>query len=121
MIKYQAQVTYIGPMVSEFIDNNILVLFGNEAPEELREFAVIHDGTELVAFIEPGDSINITGKLYKILAVGEVSNTNLANLGHLVLKFNGETIPEMPGDICLENEKLPEIQIGSQLIIEGKN
>jgi PTS system glucitol/sorbitol-specific IIA component len=121
MIKYQAQVTFIGPMVSEFVSHNILVLFGNEAPEELREFAVIHDGAVLIANIEVGDSIQLSGKTYHILAIGEVSNSNLANLGHLVLKFNGETVPEMPGDVCLENAELPEIQIGSKLIIEGKN
>jgi len=121
MIKYQAQVTFIGPLVSEFVNHNILVLFGNDAPEELREFAVIHDGTVLKSKLEPGDTINLAGSSFAILAVGDVSNANLANLGHLVLKFNGETIPEMPGDVCLEKEKLPEIQIGSQLIIEGKN
>lgn len=120
MIKYQARVTFIGPMVSEFVNHNILVLFGKDAPDELREFAVIHDGAELKANIEPGDSINVAGKTYQILAVGDVSNSNLANLGHLVLKFNGETVPEMPGDVCLENRDLPEIQIGSKLTIESK-
>jgi glucitol/sorbitol PTS system EIIA component len=121
MIKYQAKVTFIGPLVSEFVNHNILVLFGNDAPEELREFAVIHDGTKLMANIEVGDAVQFSEKKYHILAVGEVSNANLANLGHLVLKFNGETVPEMPGDVCLENEELPEIQVGSKLIIEGKD
>jgi PTS system glucitol/sorbitol-specific IIA component len=121
MIKYKAQVTFIGPLVSEFVNHKILVLFGNDAPEELREFAIIHDGTELKANIKPGDSIILSEKTFPVLAVGEVSNSNLANLGHLVLKFNGETIPEMPGDVCLENEELPEIQVGSKLIIEGKD
>jgi glucitol/sorbitol PTS system EIIA component len=120
MIKYEALITYIGPMVSEFMDHNIIVLFGDQAPEELREFAVIHDGTELKSFLEPGDIVTLDGNSYKILAVGDVSNDNLANLGHLVLKFNGETAPEMPGDVCLENSDLPELQIGSILIIEGK-
>jgi PTS system glucitol/sorbitol-specific IIA component len=121
MIKYKAQVTFIGPLVSEFMDHNILVLFGDQAPEELQEFAVIHDGDGLKSNLEPGDIVSLAGKSFKILAVGDVSNTNLANLGHLVLKFNGETVPEMPGDVCLENGIIPVIQIGSQLIIESKN
>jgi len=119
MVKYQARVTFIGPMVSEFLDHNILVLFGNEAPEELREFAVIHDGNELLAPLKVGDTISLDGAKFPVLAVGNVSNDNLANLGHLVLKFNGETSIEMPGDVCLVNKEIPEIKIGTQLIIEG--
>lgn len=120
MIKYQAKITAIGPLVSEFLDHNIIVLFGSDAPEELQEFAILHDGTSLYSPIRSGDIVTISGNTFSILAVGSVSNENLANLGHLVLKFNGETVPEMPGDVCLENKSLPPIEIGSMLIIEGE-
>lgn len=117
MIKYKAHFTQIGPMVSEFLEHNILVIFGASAPDELAEFAVIHDGEELVAPIQAGDTVLIGDEPFKVLAVGEVANINLANLGHLVLKCNGQDAPEMPGDVCLENKPLPPITVGTTLVI----
>ena len=119
MIKYKVQFTKIGPLVSEFLTHNILVLFGSTAPEELAEFAVIHDGGKLIEPIAVGDTISINGEIFKILAVGEVANTNLENLGHLILKFNGQTEPEMPGDVCLEGKPLPIINVGTILIVSN--
>jgi glucitol/sorbitol PTS system EIIA component len=120
VIKYQALITQIGPLVSEFIDSGILVLFGADAPEELAEFAILHDGKELVEPVAPGDSVTIGADRFQVLAVGEVANTNLANLGHLVLKFNGQTVVEMPGDVCLEAKKLPPVEVGMLLTVQNE-
>ena len=117
MIKYEACFTQIGPLVSEFLAHNILVLFGASAPDELAEFAVIHDGDKLIEPIAAGDIVSIDGEIFKVLAVGEVANTNLRNLGHLVLKCNGLTEPEMPGDVCLEEKPLPSIEVGTKLVV----
>ena len=117
MIKYQARVTEIGPLVSEFLEAGILVLFGADAPEELREFSIIHDGKILVEPVSPGDFFCLDDEKFKILAVGDVANTNLSALGHFIIKFNGSDEVEMPGDICSEIGKLPEIRVGMQLEI----
>jgi PTS system glucitol/sorbitol-specific IIA component len=119
MIKYQATVTAIGPYVAEFIDHQILVLFGAEAPEELAEFSILHDGKELKGELMVGDIVFLNDSPYKVLAVGEVANNNLKNLGHLVLKFNDETEPEMPGDVCLESKPFPKIGPGLKIRIEA--
>jgi PTS system glucitol/sorbitol-specific IIA component len=112
MIKYKANITAIGPLVSEFIDAEILVLFGANAPEELAEFSVLHDGAELDGVLAAGDTVLLGENRYQILAVGDVASTNLANLGHLVLKFNGETEAEMPGDVCVEAKPIPPLKVG---------
>lgn len=114
---YEARFIKIGPLASEFMDHNILVLFGESAPEELMEFAIIHDGDELSNTLSVDDIIEIGGEPFRVLAVGEVANKNLATLGHLILKCNGKTIPEMPGDVCLEEKSLPPIKIGTTLNI----
>ncbi len=118
MSKYQAKITAIGPYVSEFIDHNILVLFGDTAPEELAEFSVIHDGKELSGTLQVGDVVWLGDSGFSVLAVGEVANENLAKLGHLILKFNGESEPEMPGDVCVEAKPLPAIEPGLVIRIE---
>ena len=112
MIKYQAHITAIGPLVSEFVDAGILVFFGQNAPAELAEFAILHDGAQLNGVVSPSDRIRLGDQVYRVLAVGDVANTNLGALGHLVVKFNGQTVPEMPGDVCVEAEPIPRLSIG---------
>lgn len=119
MLKYQATVSEIGPLVQEFLDEGIIVLFGAQAPEELREFAILHDGETLHGTLAVGDVVSFDGSPFRVLAVGSVANDNLANLGHLVLKCNGMSEPEMPGDVCVEALPLPAIVVGSKLEISG--
>ena len=120
MIKFLATVTEIGPMVEEFINAGILVFFGDNAPPELVEFSIIHDGKKLKENVEPNDAIFIDDQDYKILAVGEIANTNLRNLGHLIMKFNGKTKVELPGDVCVESKPIPQIKVGTTIKIQGK-
>lgn len=117
-MKYQARVTFVGPMASEFLRESIAVLFSQDAPEELREFAILHDGQQLAEPIVVGDVFEIDGEAFKVLAVGPVANENLANLGHLALKFNGEADIEMPGDVCLENKPIPPIKVGTMIYVK---
>lgn len=119
MIKYQARITAIGPQVSEFADAGVLVFFGQNAPPELAEFAILHDGTHLEREIGPDDQIRLGGNSYRVLAVGDVANQNLSALGHLVVKFNGMTTPEMPGDVCAEAAPLPKLEVGMEFGIES--
>ena len=120
MLKYNARVTAIGEEVNEFLDHGILVLFGEDAPEELALFAVIHDGRELRAPVEVGDVVWLDEESFRVLAVGEVVNANLSALGHLILKCNAATEAELPGDLCVEAKPLPKIYIGMPIRIEGR-
>jgi PTS system glucitol/sorbitol-specific IIA component len=112
-------VTEIGPLVSEFINADILVFFGEDTPEELREFSIIHNGKKLEKDIVPGDQIFIDDFSYKVLAVGNIANLNLGNLGHLIIKFNGLTEPKLPGDVCVEKKEIQPIKVGTVLKIVG--
>lgn len=118
-LKYQATVTAIGELVGDFLAEGIVVLFGENAPEELAEFAILHDGTELHAPLEVGDMVCFGSACAQILAVGDVASDNLRNLGHLVLKFNGESEIEMPGDVCVEKIGIPAITVGTVLTVSG--
>lgn len=112
MIKYFARISEIGALVDEFISAGVLVFFGQNAPEELREFAILHDGETLIEDVAVGDQFCFGEECFSILAIGEVANQNLKALGHFVIKFNGENKPEMPGDICAEVRPLPPIRVG---------
>jgi PTS system glucitol/sorbitol-specific IIA component len=121
MVKFEGQITAVGPHVSEFINSKLLVLFAEGAPEELSEFSILHNANGLAAPLAAGDTFYLDTTGYHILAVGEIANDNLASLGHVVLKFNGLLEPEMPGDICLEVQDIPSVEVGMSLRIEGRN
>lgn len=121
MVKYETTISAIGPLAAEFLDAGIVVLFNETAPEELAEFAVLHGGAVLQSRVAVNDLISFDDVSFRVLAVGNVANDNLANLGHLVIKFNGNHVVEMPGDVCVEAIPLPTIRVGTRLRIISAN
>jgi PTS system glucitol/sorbitol-specific IIA component len=111
-IKYEMHVVEIGPLVSEFVEAKILVFFKFGAPPELAEFAVLHKPSEFFEEVCPRDYIVIGNEQYQVTAVGEVANNNIRELGHLVMKCNGRTSAELPGDVCVEDKALIPIEVG---------
>jgi PTS system glucitol/sorbitol-specific IIA component len=117
MVKYEAKVVEIGPLVSEFIEAGIIVLFEIGAPPELAEFSILHEHGPLKGEVVVGDIVLIDSESFQVTAVGDVANQNLANLGHLIMKCNGLTEPELPGDVCVEVKPLPHISVGTEICI----
>jgi PTS system glucitol/sorbitol-specific IIA component len=120
-LKYETTVVAVGEMAAEFAAEGILVFFGQDAPEELHEFAIIHEHKELLAPVEPGDVIEIAGVRFPVTAVGDVANDNIANLGHLVLKLNGLEQTELPGEVSVVEGQAPEVGPGTVIRIHGGN
>jgi len=104
-------------MAAEFAAEGIYVFFGPDAPEELHEFAIITTEAPLEAPVEAGDIVRIGDREFPVLCVGPVANENLSGLGHLVVKFNGLTEPELPGDVSLPSVETPGVDVGTQITI----
>ncbi len=119
MEKYRAEVVSLGEFAGEFIAEQIMVFFGTNAPDELKEHSIVHKHGDLAAPVVTGDTICIGTDSFTVHAIGKVANENLKNLGHFVLKFNGLTEPEMDGDICVDKTTLPPIGPGTVVVIEG--
>ncbi len=117
-LKYRGVIQEIGSMVPEFLPHGILIFFGKAAPAELRDTAVVHNGTQLVSELAVGDDLKFSPpadteqpQSYRITAVGERANGNLAELGHVVIHFDGATKAKLPGAISVEPalEALPTV------------
>ena len=119
-IVYSTTVTAVGELVSDFADQGVLVFFGEDAPIELHEFSIIHTPDVVMRAPQVGDTITLQESVYNVLAVGSVASDNLLNLGHLDLKANGLTEPEMPGDVNVEAVSLPKVNIGDRLIVTSQ-
>ena len=116
-IVYSTTVTAVGELVSDFADQGVLVFFGEDAPIELHEFSIIHKPDVVDRAPQVGDTITLQENVYNVLAVGSVASDNLLNLGHLDLKANGLTEPEMQGDVNVEAVSLPKVNVGDRLIV----
>jgi PTS system glucitol/sorbitol-specific IIA component len=119
-IVYSTTVTAVGELVSDFADQGVLVFFGEDAPIELHEFSIIHKPDVVDRAPQVGDTITLQETVYNVLAVGSVASDNLLNLGHLDLKANGLSEPEMPGDVNVEAVSLPKVNVGDRLIVTSQ-
>jgi len=120
-VRLDTTVTAIGELADTFLAEGIVVLFGDDAPEELQEVAVVHHATVNAGGVSPGDRVLVSGgdgdAVIEVLAVGDVANDNLVNLGHLVLKRNGSTEAALPGDVCCDEGPLPAIAVGDRITV----
>ena len=57
--------------------------------------------------------------MYTVTALGEVANKNLKKIGHVCLKFDAKTSPDLPGDVHLKGEKVSSVKLGD--LIQIKN
>jgi PTS system glucitol/sorbitol-specific IIA component len=126
LLKYRAMIGEIGPQVPEFLPHGILIFFGPQAPAELREVSLVHSGATLqgaievgdwLCFREPSDDGGEVGRVftYRVTAVGEVASANLAELGHLVVHFDGAAEAALPGTISVEPALLHLPPVGTIL------
>ena len=114
---YSSEIVRIGEQANLFLDEGIVVFFGDNAPEELQDFAVIHKLEGITGEIKVGSEVTLSDVQLKVTAVGDVANENFKNLGHLVLKLDAATEAALPGDVSCSFEKKPEIEVGDKVMI----
>ena len=114
---YENKVKALGACVKEFEDSNMFILFGDNAPEELRDYCYSINVNPIHGTIAAGQILKIDENEYKITAVGEEAPFTLAGLGHCTVNFSGDAAAELPGTICVEGGSLPELQVGTVIQI----
>ena len=114
-IIYQNKVKALGNCVEEFKDANMFILFGNNAPEELRDYCYSVDVVPLEGTIAAGQTLKIGDSAYRITAVGSEAPVTLAGLGHCTVNFSGQSTVELPGTIYVENKPMPVIPVGTAI------
>ncbi|WYQ43538.1 PTS glucitol/sorbitol transporter subunit IIA [Bacillus sp. FSL W7-1321] len=114
---YKTTVTKLGTLASDFLAENILILFKNNAPEELAEYCVLHQENQLIDNIQPGDTAILAGQAFVVTAVGSAVEKNLRALGHITIKADGAKEAELPGTLSLEAKSLPLLKEGDTITI----
>ncbi|MDA8194892.1 MAG: PTS glucitol/sorbitol transporter subunit IIA [Thermaerobacter sp.] len=120
MVFYETEITALGGECAEFVAANMLVLFGEGAPAELRDISAIHTVRVMAAepILETGRVLEIGHHALRIVAVGTVAEDNLRSIGHLVIVKGGED-PILPGQIRVEGSwpSPGEVQIGRTVVV----
>ena len=116
-IIYENQVKAIGSCVDEFQEEGIFIIFGEQAPEELRDYCYSVSVNPIHGKIEAGQTLKIGENTYQITAVGEEAPVTLAGLGHCTINFSGQTEVDLPGTIYVENKPMPKVEIGTMIQI----
>jgi PTS system glucitol/sorbitol-specific IIA component len=113
-------VTAVGPLVPELLVGGRLILFGDQAPEELHEICALHRPDGEVGDVEPGDIVRIGEQTLTVEAVGEVANANLRALGHVTLRPAALVADPLPGEITVIGALPEEIHPGLSIQIQGR-
>ncbi len=114
---YENKVKKLGDCVDEFKDAGMFILFGENAPEELKDYCYSVSVNPINGTIEAGQTMKIGDAEFKITAVGPEAPHTLAGLGHCTINLSGATEVELPGTIYLENKPMPEITVGTVIRI----
>jgi PTS system glucitol/sorbitol-specific IIA component len=118
---YGTKIQEIGLNAKEFLNEEIIVLFGFNAPPDLRPYCFLIDQNNLDESIEVGYTLLINDDKYKIIAVGGQVNKNLKDLGHITINFKGDTSNLMPGSLYVEKKQISNIEVGTKIIIQKNN
>lgn len=107
----RSNVIEVGPLVQQFEEELLIILFGPDATKELKEVSVIHD------FIEEPNEVLKTGarilfddQEYEILQVGGEANKNFEELGHISVYFRDQEEEVLPGAVVVSPAKFPTIK-----------
>ncbi|WP_017470372.1 PTS glucitol/sorbitol transporter subunit IIA [Amphibacillus jilinensis] len=118
--KYKTTINQIGEMVEDIKSENMLILFGDDAPDELRDFSLSINVNEIYQSFVVGDRLILGDASYEITAIGDAVETNLSALGHITLNFNGATEAELPGTLYLENKPIVNVEPGYHVKIVNR-
>lgn len=109
------KISGIGPGAMDFIDENMIVLFGESAGNGIEEYSVRISMPTFTRDIAAGDTLKFGEKEYIVTAVGTEAMETLRLLGHCTLRFDGSHEAVLPGSIHLDDEEMPEIVIGDTI------
>ena len=115
---FEAKVIQEAPEAQNMIqDANMLILFGEEAPEDLAEYCFKIDNKDLLGSIQKGGKLVVDSEEYLITAVGNVVEKNLTGLGHITISFDASEDGSLPGTLHVAAEKEVVIVQGTTIQI----
>ena len=117
---YENQVKACGMAVEEFKDAGMFIIFGDNAPDEIKDYCYSVSVNPINGEIKAGQYMVINGAEFRITCVGPEAPVTLKGLGHCTVSFTGLTEPELLGTIYVEAKPMPDMGIGTVIQIIEK-
>lgn len=101
---YRTKIVAAGQEVFELLEGGVMILFKVGAPAELAEVSILHEveADNLASGLNAGDVFRLGALEARVTAIGETAISKVAELGHVVISFNGAEAADRPGEICVE-------------------
>lgn len=116
---YTTKVVEVGQEAELFLADRTAITFGSNAPEALRPFCFIIELATLEGELAVGRHLTIGDQQWTVTAVGDVAQTNLVNLGHVTLVFDGAAEPRLPGAVHVGGlDAAPALALGVPVVFE---
>jgi PTS system glucitol/sorbitol-specific IIA component len=98
---YRTAITEVGPEVADLLEGGVLILFAEGAPPELAEVSVLHAVAEGPTLEAPpvGATITVGDLRASLTAIGHLAWKKIADMGHVVVNFDGSTESNRPGEL----------------------
>lgn len=106
---YTTTIRGCGVNAQDFLNEGICILFGEHAPDTLKDYCYIIDINNIEGDIMQAKNIKIGDNSYKIKKVGDMVERNLSSMGHLTIAFTDNPDFDVPGSIVVEQAKAPII------------
>ena len=119
-MEYKTTVTKLGESYGDILEQGMVVVFNENAPEELAELSALHTKAALPSDVKPGDEVVLGNKRYAVTAVGAEANYTLKKMGHATFVFTGDNKAELDGHIVLKGNGMPDLKSGSPFEIYFK-
>ncbi|GAA5344408.1 PTS system glucitol/sorbitol-specific IIA component [Planifilum fimeticola] len=116
---FSTQITKIGNMVDSLIQEKMMVIFDEDAPEELHDMSILHTKSPCFESVRSGDYLVIGDQSFRVTSVGEKVNETLRELGHCTIKFEGKDRSELPGILQVEASE-PVLELHAPLMFVRK-
>lgn len=117
---WSTTVSRIGGDAADMIEEGVIILFGEPVPPALFDVSVVHDGAQSPSReIAAGDVITFGEQTFEVTAVGDKANTNLTELGHVVLYVNQPDQELLPGAVLATGPAVIVPAVGATISVTG--
>ncbi len=113
---YQVRIESIGEFANCALEDDMMIIFSDMAPSDAADYCFIHGHDVLKGEIKPGGVLKLGQQQYPITAVGDVVNQNLAELGHITIRFDALNEAEYPGCLHVYGERPQHVSCGDEII-----
>ncbi|CAH1540635.1 MULTISPECIES: PTS glucitol/sorbitol transporter subunit IIA [Vibrio] len=113
---YKVQIKRVGEFANCALEDDMMIIFSEVAPSDAADYCFIHDHDELKGLITQGGLFKLGQQQYLITAVGDVVNQNLAQLGHITIKFDASNEAQYPGCLHVKGRRPQRVICGEEIV-----